>query len=186
MINRIIVTSNKERLMDAIDTNQDDEKRKKFLIKLAFEFHENHYKKVGNSVTAASLLITANGVLLIAIFNLFQLLLNDVNFNLGVHTLIITFCLLLVTVFSSIILSLVYIHEVNPLPFDLSPISNFLKTGTYSELLDVSYDFINKYTIINRNRFDNLQKYLNFAEISFGMSIGIISAIFLTHMLNFQ
>ena len=158
------------------DDNTKDEKRI-FLLSIAEKFYESHLKKVQNSVTVASLLITANGIILIAVFNLFSILTKNGEFHPS-SLLVLGFYVIILPIFGSILYCLIYIHDVNPISFDLSPLSEKLKTGTYNELLETTYDVINDLSQDNRKNYQRLQKNLDFAMLMFMSSFILLIILF--------
>jgi hypothetical protein len=158
----------------------DDEKKKKFLIELAHAFYDNHNKKVGHSITFASLLITANGIILLCAFNLFQFLMKNGDFSLIPYFpyFQILFIGDMTAVLISIYLSILFLNAVIPISFDLSPMAKKLKEGTYEELLDASYDIITDYSSKNRRILIENRRFLNYAMLLFCISVMLLIITF--------
>jgi hypothetical protein len=149
-------------------------------MELAHAFYDNHNKKVGHTITFASLLITANGIILLCAFNLFQFLMKNGDFSLIPYSPYFQTLFFgeMGSILISIFLCVYFLSNVMPISFDLSPIAKYLKEGTYEQLLDTSYDIITDYSSKNREILRKNRRYLDYAMLLVCISVSLLMILF--------
>ena len=161
--------------MENLEINPDLEKNREFLFNLVYKFYENQITENGSTNTVIGFLIAANGVILLGLLTIFQMIFSNNDNNLGNSTIILSF-LILNLLFSciSIWTCAGYIIISRPISFYISKTPIEITNQKFSKLQEDVFDSLNAIIKINYEKLQKAQKYFLMAYVSFGFSIVMI------------
>jgi hypothetical protein len=139
---------------ESFDTEKPDDNKLQLLMKFSTYFYESQSRMINNAITMAGILITANGLILLASVNLIQFTFQR-SANLLTWYDPFIFCVVVCAMLSLLsIMSLIgFISVIQPFPFLLSLFTEQLKNEDKLHLHDIFNKFVTDYSNSHYDKF---------------------------------